>query len=151
MGLTQFQQALIDQKLLFLDTMVFVYLLDNHANYAKLSIAVLEVIEQGTVRGVTTTLTLGEILTQPARKGDIQAMQDYELYLTNFPNLTLHPLDTAIARQAAQVRAATGLKMPDAIQLATAQSVAATAIISNDKQWQGKTGNIKLFLLDDYL
>lgn len=108
-------------------------------------------IEQGAVTGVTSVLTLAELLTGPARAGNITALRDYELYLTNFPNLTLRPLDTEIARKVATVRAATGLRTPDAIQLATAELAGATAIVGNDKGWKGKTGALGLLLLHDYL
>jgi len=51
---------------------------------------------------------------------------------------------------AATVRATTGLKMPDAIQVATAIVTGAGAIISNDKQWRSKVTQPALILLDDY-
>ena len=42
----------------------------------------------------------------------------YNLYLTHFPNLRLVPLDADLARETALVRAATGLRTPDAVQVA---------------------------------
>jgi predicted nucleic acid-binding protein len=151
MGVKELRQVLGDQKLLFVDTNIIIYLLDNHPRYGELAMAVLEAIEAGQAVAVTSVLTLAEVLTKPARVGNERAMQDYELYLTNFPNLKLVAVDQTVARTAARLRALYPLKMPDAIQLATAQLAVVDAIITNDKQWRGKTGSATLLVLDDYL
>ena len=70
---------------------MFVYHLANHPRYAASTTAVLEAVETGQLAGMTTTITLAEILTAPAKAGDRQASQDYELYLTVFPNLQIAP------------------------------------------------------------
>ena len=51
--------------------------------------------------GLLTTVALSEVLTLPAQRDDQQAMVDYELFLTNFPNLRLVPLDVTLARETA--------------------------------------------------
>jgi len=83
-----------------LDTMVFSYHLSDHPRYAPLSTVVLETIESGKITGLTTTITLAELLTVPAQRNDQRAMQEYELYLTHFPNLRIVSLDIALAREA---------------------------------------------------
>ena len=77
-------------------------------------------------------------------------MRDYELYLAHFPNLRVVPLDIALAREAAQVRAVTRLRMPDAIQVAAARLSGADGIVTNDKRWVGQVTQPVLVLLDDY-
>jgi predicted nucleic acid-binding protein len=78
-------------------------------------------------------------------------MQDYELYLTHFPNLTLLLVDAAVAREAARLRGLHAFKMPDALQLATANVAGADAILTNDKDWHGKTGSTPLLLLEAWV
>lgn len=151
MGVAALAAALTTHPIVFVDTMVIVYLLENHPVYADVAATVMNTIEQGVVTGVTSMLTLAELLTGPALAGNLTALRDYELYLTNFPNLTLHPIDADVARKVATVRAATGLRTPDAIQLATAELAGATAIVGNDKGWKGKTGALDLLLLDAFL
>ena len=138
-------------QLLVLDTMVFSYHLSDHPRYAPLSAVVLEAVESGEIAGLTTTITLAELLTVPAQSGDQRAMQEYELYLTHFPNLHILPLDTALAREAAQVRVATRLRMPDAIQIAAARLSGADGIVTNDRRWVGRVAQPALVLLDDYV
>lgn len=134
-----------------LDTMVFSYLLSGHPRYAMLAERVFSMVESGEVPALTTTMTLAELLTVPAQAQDQQALHDYELYLTHFPNLQLIPLDNSLARETALVRAETGLRMPDAVQVAAARLSGADGIVTNDRRWRGKVVGITLLLLDDYL
>jgi predicted nucleic acid-binding protein len=145
------RRDLVEHELVLLDTMVFSYQLADHPRYAPLTGAVLEAIEAGRVAGLTTTLTLAELLTVPARAGDRQALYDYELYITRFPHLEILPLDTALARETALVRGATGLRTPDAIQVAAARLAGAGALVTNDRRWARQVSEPPLLILDDYL
>jgi predicted nucleic acid-binding protein len=150
MGVDVLRTALATHKIAFIDTMVFAYLLGEHAVYADLAEAVVATVEHGSLHGVTSALTLAEILTGPARVGNLKALREYEIYLTNFPNLTILPVDATLARPIAQVRATTGLRMPDAVQIATAAAAGADLIVGNDKQWRGKIGSCTFLVLDDF-
>ena len=150
MEVDDFRRLLAGLHLVALDTMVFVYHLANHPRYAALTTAVLEAVETGQLAGMTTTVTLAEIMTAPAKVGDRQAFQDYELYLTRFPNLQIAPLEVALARETALVRGATGLRTPDAIQVAAARLVNADAIITNDRRWIGRVDRPAVVVLDEY-
>ena len=134
-----------------LDTMILIYVLERHPRYFSSAKSVLAAIESGQVEGVISVLSLTELLTAPAQADDLSAMRDYELYLLNFPNLTIEPLDVEIAREAAQMRALTRLPAPDAIILATAQEVGADAIVTNDRRWRNKLKHPDILFLDDYL
>lgn len=151
MGVAELKSRLAQSQSIFLDTMLFIYLLEDHPRYADLADSVMELIENGVGIGLTSTLTIAELLTAPAQAGDDKALRDYELYLTNFPNLSIVPLSVDLARRAARVRAETGLKMPDSIQIATAQEAGADIIVGNDKRWRNRTGDLPLALLDDFL
>jgi predicted nucleic acid-binding protein len=48
------------------------------------------------------------------------------------------------------VRAATGLRTPDAIQIALATVAGVDAMIGNDKAWAGKTGAIDYLMLQSF-
>ena len=151
MGVDDLRRALSAHRLLMLDTMVFSYHLANHPRYAPLTSVVLEAVESGQVAGLTTTVTMAELLTVPARAENRQALLDYELYRTHFPNLSILPLDAALARETALVRAATGLRTPDAVQVAAARLAGAGAIVTNDHRWAGRVTEPVLVMLDDYL
>ena len=150
MGVKDLCQALAHYHLLALDTMVFSYHLADHPRYSPLTQAILETIESGQAEGLATTVTLAEVLTRPAQANDRRAMYDYELYLTHFPHLRLVSLDADLARETARVRAETGLRMPDAVQVAAARLCGADAVVTNDRRWRNRVQRPDLILLDDY-
>ncbi len=61
------------------------------------------------------------------------------------------PLDADLARETALVRAVTGLRTPDAVQVATARLSGADAIVTNDRRWAGQVKEPALVMLDDYV
>ena len=151
MGIEELRDEIGAHRLLLVDTPVFSYHLADHPRYAPLTAVVLEAIESGKVAGLASAVTVAEVLTLPAQAGDPQAMQDYELFLTSFPNLQLAPLDVTLARETALVRAATGLRTPDAVQVAAARLYGADAIITNDHRWAERVSAPPVILLDAYL
>jgi hypothetical protein len=58
--------------------------------------------------------------------------------IRNYPNLTTAPLDFDTAVEVAHVRAATKLKMPDAIVLGTAIAHQVEVIVHGDDEWEKK-------------
>lgn len=152
MGRIEFLRGkLVAHKLVFVDTMVFIYLLEAVQPYVELAAVLFEAIEVGAIDGCTSSMTLAELLTAPAKALDSQAMADVEIFVTHFPNLTIWPLEISLAREVARVRAATDLRTPDAVQIATAQASGASLIVTNDKRWRSKTGSIECLILDDFI
>lgn len=151
MGIEDLRDEIGARRLLLVDTPIFSYHLSDHPRYAPLTAVILEAIESGRVAGLTSAITVAEILTLPAQAGDLQAMQDYELFLTSFPNLRVAPLDVPLARETALVRAATDLRTPDAVQVAAARLYGADAIITNDHRWAARVPAPAVILLDTYL
>ena len=149
-GVEALRRRLSEHKLVFLDTMVFVYLLEHNPVYLALTRDVLGSIEAGRLEALTSALTLAEVLNGPVQAQNIEAARDYELYLTNFPHLKIMGVEPRHASTIAKVRAMTGLRTPDAVQIALAQIEGVDAIIGNDKAWAGKTGLIEYLLLDSF-
>jgi len=71
-------------------------------------------------------------------------------YLTTFLNLTFLDVGLDIARKASDLRAAVGIKAPDAIQIATAIVHGATAFLTNDRIFE-KVKEIDVLTLDKFL
>jgi predicted nucleic acid-binding protein len=58
---------------------------------------------------------------------------------------TVHPLDRDVSRAAATLRASVpALRLPDAIVLATARVLDATAVLTGDKRWVGVDRRVEL-------
>ena len=151
MVVSALQKRLARYSLVFLDTMVFVYALEHHPTYSAAVATILHMVESGELHAITSSLTLAEVLTGPAYAQNLEALNDYELYLSNFPNLTLQSVESKHACVIVQVRSSTRLLTPDAIQIAVAMAANVDAVISNDKMWSGKTAPLDYIMLAEYV
>lgn len=118
-----------------IDSNCFIYLIEGSPYADKLTL-LFQKIENRTIQGVTSMLTITEILTGPYKNKDYKLVEEYRSTLLNFPNLTFRELDFNIANKTAQCRADYGLKTPDAIQLATAILEEADVFITNDMDFK---------------
>lgn len=132
------------------DTMVFIYHFEDHKRYAETTQRLLEALENGTNQGLTSIVTLLEILVKPKREENWDAVRDYRDLLMTFPNLTMVPVDEACAQKASDLRAHYGLRTPDAIQIASALLGGATAYVTNDDQLKQVT-ELEVILLEELL
>ena len=133
-----------------LDTAVFIYFIEEHERFLPLVEEVFEAIDSGSLRAVTSTLTLLETLVGPIRAGDNRLAESYETLLSQSRGLHLLDLDRPVIRLAAKIRALAGLKTPDALQVATALQAECTAFLTNDRQIPS-IGEMRTLQLRDYL
>jgi len=132
------------------DTMVFIYHLEDHPTYAPLTQLLFEAWEEGRNLGITSVITLFEILVKPKREGLEEVAQDYLELLTTYPNLTIVEVDLEVAKLAAELRAKYRIRTPDALQLATALQAKAGGFITNDERLK-RIKELEVVLLDDLL
>ena len=144
------QDLLKNHPVIGLDTSIFIYHLEDHPRYSPLTEVIFSALEKGINKGVTSYLTLMEILVKPKAEGLPQVARDYEYYLATFPNLTFYEMGLDVARKASDVRSADRIKAPDAIQLATAVLYGATAFLTNDKIFERVKG-VDILILDKLL
>jgi predicted nucleic acid-binding protein len=141
------QEFLKNHPVVGLDTSIFIYHLEDHPRYAAMTEIIFHSLEEGRNRGITSFLTLMEILVKPKVDGLLEVARDYEYYLSTFPNLALFPFELEIARKASDLRALSRIKTPDAIQLATALHHGATGFLTNDRMFEKVTG-VEIAVLD---
>ena len=144
------EELLNRHRLIGADTRVFIYHLEDHPTYAQITQEIFEAWEAGSTLGVSSIITLLEILVKPRREGNHQAVRDYREMLTTYPNLQLLDLDLELADKASALRAKYNLKTPDAIQVAAAMHAGGTAFITNDLSFKRVHG-IEVVLLDELL
>lgn len=117
-----------------IDTAIFIYFIEEHPRYFYEVEALFQALEKGFVQGVTSGITLLETLIHPLRNRNQQLAQEYESILTQSRNLHLIELTIPLLRTAAQLRADTGMKTPDALQIAAALSMTCPVFVTNDRQ-----------------
>lgn len=133
-----------------LDTAIFIYLIEEHADFLPLVEPVFAAIDAGPLEGVTSGVTLLETLVAPYRTGNLTLAERYEALLTSSRGIRLLDLHRPLLRAAAQLRASLRLKTPDALQLAAALSANRTAFLTNDRDLPPVPG-LRILQLRDYL
>lgn len=133
-----------------LDTVVLVYYLEEHPRYGAPAEKIFHRIEAGEVTGVLASLVFAELLVPLYRAGRASAAARLVDRLCTFRNMKVVDLDPAIASRAAQLRAAYGLRTPDAVHVATAFVSQADGIVSNDAALRRLQGELQVWLFDEF-
>jgi len=132
LGLEPLRGFLCGHRLIALDTTVFIYQIEANARYLDLTDHVFSWLERPSSQGVTSTITMTELLVQPYRDFDERRVDEFYGLISRFPNLRWVAPSLEIADLAARLRAFHRLRTPDALQAATALHTQATALITND-------------------
>ena len=132
-----------------LNTSVFIYHFEKHPIYSPLTQELLSHIEKGVRKGITSTITLMEIIVKPLSLGKNDIARKYEALLMNFPNLEVVDLDRDVIRQAARLRAEYRLRPPDALQVSACILGGAEVFITNDRQISRLREKLDIIVLDD--
>ena len=126
-------------KTVFLDTAPIIYHVEGKEPYAQELAILFAAIDAGEIKAQTSVLTLVEVLVLPLRMKEFELAKTYQELLSGSENLLLIPADAGIAVKAAELRALSGIKTPDALQLASAILAGADFFLTNDKQLQRVT------------
>jgi predicted nucleic acid-binding protein len=116
---------------IFLDTNLFVYLLEDEG---QRGMRATEIFNEISLRGdevLTSALTLGELLVKPIEADDLALADRYRKAFRG-PTVRLISFDEVGAEKYARIRKDRGIKAPDAIQLATAAAAGCDLFITND-------------------
>ena len=119
------------------DTAPWIYLLEDHPEFAPRFLGLFEAADKRKLVLALSTATLAELLTGPYQAGKQALATRYEKALSRHE---LVPLTPAIAARAAQMRARYRLKLPDAVQLASALEVGASALVTHDRDFSRVDG-----------
>ena len=119
------------------DTAPFIYILDAHPQFADQFAGLFEAAASGRINIALSTITLAEVLTGPLKAGQTALAKRYEKALSAYTLISVTP---TIAALAALLRAQYRLKLPDAIQLATALDTGAAAFVTHDRDFSQVTG-----------
>ena len=137
-------------KIIGLDTMVFIYHFEENQVYSPLTFSVFESLEKGNFNGITSILTLLEILVKPKKENNLLLTERYKILFETFPNLQVKTLNENIADIASSLRANYNINTPDAIQIATSLEAKVDIFITNDTTLK-KISEIKVLLLSEML
>ena len=135
--------------LVYLDANPIIYSVEKQPVYWPLLQPLWQAAKGSTIEIISSDLVLMETLIGPLKSGDAALVNAYE-QLFQQAQTRLLPITHSLLRAAAQLRATTKLKTPDALHAATARQVNCALFVTNDAGFRGVPG-LPLVILDDLL
>jgi predicted nucleic acid-binding protein len=124
--------GLPEGALVLIDTAPIIYILERHPKLASRFELLFDRQAAGEILFAVTTMSIAEVLTGPLRAGQEVLAKRYRAVLESWQVVAL---TAEIAESAARFRAACKLKLPDAIQVASAIAVNADALVTHDRDF----------------
>ena len=117
------------------DSAPIIYMLEDHPEFAPRYAQFFRRAENGDYELVISTVTLVEVLTGPLRTGNEALAQSYQSALTAPAGWRVVDLNPRIAHRAARIKGSTRLRLPDAVQIATALETSSIALVTHDRDF----------------
>ena len=134
-----------------LDTAPLIYYVEERAPYLETVEPFFDALTAGEFRAVTSILTLSEVLVQPMNHNDTPLVDRYRDIILHTPGLVTMRVSRRIAERAAAIRAVhRRVRLPDAVQLATALIGRADFFLTNDIALPSLPG-LKTLVVEDLL
>jgi predicted nucleic acid-binding protein len=147
-SVTPIDEALAGVSRLGLDTAPIIYLVEDNPLYIDRILTIFRRLADGQIVGITSVITLCEVLIHPLRHGNNQLEQEYRRVLLGSDDLRIRSVGPGVARHAADLRARYSLRLPDALQVATALRAGCQAFLTNDAGFR-RVAELRVLLLDE--
>jgi predicted nucleic acid-binding protein len=135
---------------IYLDTNVWIYAVESYPAFIQELTDFFQRVDQNQYVAITSELSLAETLVKPIKDNDQARQAAYKKAIVNRKNVSVIPILRQLLIDSAQVRAETGLKLPDAIHAATAVQARCTTFVTNDAQLK-KLSNLHVVLLSEVI
>jgi len=112
------------------DTPPIIYHLEGHRTLGRRFAPLFARHAAGEIEFAVTTIGIAEVLVGPLFAGNEVLARRYKAVLSSWHVV---PLDAEIAESAARLRAGLGLKLADAVQVASALAINADALVTHDR------------------
>lgn len=119
------------------DTAPIIYTLESHRALATRFAPLFQRHADGDLALAVTTVTVAEVLAGPLEAGEEALAKRYRAALESW---LVVDFTSEIAETAARLRGQYGLKLPDAIQLASALAINADALVTHARDFERVKG-----------
>lgn len=117
-----------------IDTDIIVSAKNTNEPQSASSLRILDAIGDGIMHGIISIISIAELSVGYYSQEDMKGKEELLSHLISNKNFEIAELDLRIAEEAAKIRAHTGLRLPDAILVATGLVKGAQYFITNDKE-----------------
>ena len=133
----------------YIDANAIIYSVERNEPYFTLLAPVWRQAEAGQLTVVYSEMVIAETLVRPLREGHAELETAFRAVFAA-PEVQLVPATRQVWEDAARIRAASGLKTPDALHAATALRSGCALFITNDTDFRRVRG-LPIVVLDDLL
>lgn len=137
-------------KRVFFDTAPVIYFVEEHPDFVEVVQVVVDKLIAGEIEAVISPVTFAECMVQPIQTKDIKLQEDFVYFLLAGEPIFRVDTDTEIGYQAAHLRAKYSLKLPDALQVATAIRSGCEALLTNDDQFR-RVSELQVLMVEDFV
>lgn len=124
----------------YVDANAIIYRVEAIAPYVAAAQPLWDALDAGTQAVVTSELSALEVLVKPYRTGNPKLASLFIGTLYGTPGFSSQLVTRLVLENAAQIRATTNLKTPDAIHAATALLAGCTLFVTNDPAFRRVPG-----------
>ncbi len=146
--MTKLVTALAGVTRIGFDTPPFIYFVEQNPKYLAVAREVFRQVDIGAILGFTGMISLAEVLVKPKSVGNKGLETAYQDVLLHSRNLTIVSIDAAVAERAAELRSRYKIKLPDALQVASALENGCDVFLSNDSTDLRRITEITMLFLD---
>ena len=133
-------------KRVYFDANIFIYLIEGFLEIAPQLDAIRTSILNAECTIFTAELTLAEVLVAPFRSGNAELVTQYRNFIEASGAFTLLPATRETCIRASLYCAEFGMKLPDAIHMASAVGAGCDVFLSNDKGIRTPAGMEKVII-----
>jgi predicted nucleic acid-binding protein len=131
------------------DSQIVIYAVEPHPVYGPFLLPLWAAVQSGTLSVLASDLVLMEVLVGPLKASDGTRVAAFEQFVVQ-PGFQIEPITQTILRRAADLRATSRLRTPDAIHAATALVIGCRMFLTNDRDFQ-KVRGLPVAILDDLM
>ncbi|MCL4437402.1 MAG: PIN domain-containing protein [Thaumarchaeota archaeon] len=127
-----------------LDTNIFLNVKNREKPYYTSSRQVLDAADDGQIHAIVSAVSIAEMCSGYHSARDEQGKEEFITHLVSSQTFTIVNLDLKVADAAGMIRAETGLRLPDAIIVASGLAKQAIYIVTHDEEFKKAKRYIKV-------
>jgi predicted nucleic acid-binding protein len=119
-----------------LDTNIFLNVINREEPFFRDSSSILDLVDDGRFFGVVSTISIAELSVGFYAAGDEAGFKRFLLHVLSSESYQLVDVDSNVAELAGKIRAEAGLRLPDALIIASGLKVGADRVVTVDEEFK---------------
>lgn len=126
-------RQLLAGRRVYLDANFFIYVVELYPPMETVLREIVRMLDAGDATGVTSAITLAEVLPGPRRAGNQAVEARFREMISDASGLLVAPVSDAVISASADIRVDLNVRLIDAIHIATARANSCDYLLTNDK------------------